>query len=41
MEHVLDIFHMTYVKNTTVDKQKETEKDTMFTKIKVILEEKW
>ena len=32
---------MTYVRNATSHKQKKTARNTLFTKIKVILEEKW
>ena len=37
----MDVFNMTYVKYRTVYKLKKTAKITLFTKIKVILEEKW
>ena len=36
----MDVFNMTYVKNATVHKLKKTAKITLFTKIKVTLEEK-
>ena len=37
----MDVFHMTYVRNATFHKLKKTAKNTLFTMIKVILEEKW
>ena len=36
----MDVFTITYVKNTTVHKMKYQAKNTLFTKIKVKLEEK-
>ena len=37
----MDVFNMTYVKNTNVHKLKKPTKNTLFMKIKVTLEEKW
>ena len=37
----MDVFHMTYVRNATIHKLKKTAKNTLFTMIKVIPEEKW
>ena len=37
----MDVFNMTYVKNTTIHKLKKTAKITLFKMLKVILEENW
>ena len=37
--YFMDVFHTTYVKNTTF--QKKESKNTLFTKIKVITDKQW